>query len=865
MIWHSHTAAEALQELNTDMTVGLSSVAAAERLIEYGENRLTDTQSTVWHLFVRRMKSATAIVVILIAAIVLGISAYGYVVNLTPIEWIAPVTTIVVVVLSAILGAIQDSRGDTELRSLRDLSAPEARVRRDGQRVTVPAYTLVPGDILELTAGDRAPADCRLLETRRFTCDESLLTGNTGSIDKDANTLYENIAPLAERTNMIYAGCAVTGGEATAVVVATGVQSEMGHIAAKPQDEQQKDVPLRDRMARINKLVGLLTVAVCVIVAVVALLLHIPLTTALMTVAALAVAASPDGLIPAVTLALTRGARRSAEDNAVIRRSAVIETLGNVTVIGTDGAEMFHPNDTTLTHAFVHHQALTLSDDISTPGLQQLLQLAVLCADTDTENGSSTDAAILSYAARVGADRERLLDDMPRVGEFPYSSTHAVTTAIHRADSATVIIVKGEPEAVFSHCTRGHIEEAADACDAMTKESLQVVAVAYKILREAPAAYTAEELECNLTLAGLFGLTEPLPTDAVEAVCRCEEAGIHTVIMTKDRLQTAVAAARKIGILQTDDEAVTGDAIAAMSDDELDAAVARCRVYAQLSPSAAVRIVEAFNRRGDVVAITGHNADDAPVLKAADVGCAMKTSGTDVAKNAADVILINDRYESVFSAVREGRGISDAIRKVIHYLLSCRLGAVIAVIVATLVWRDSALFPIHLLWINLITAVLCAPSLGVEPPSNDVMHRTPHSVREALLTRRLTWQAILEGALFAALTLIAYYVGAVVWANAALGATMAFATLAIVQIVHPFSVRSPRSLFVVGCGGNRSMLLASAAALALVLAVLLIPGVQGVFSLTGMNLAAWGVVLCLAVEPLILSEACKGIRKMMKK
>ncbi len=863
MIWHSHTAAEALQELNTDMTVGLSSDAAVERLAEYGENRLTDKPSTVWRRFIRRMKSATAIVVILIAVITLGVSAYGYIVNLTPIEWIAPVTTVAVVVLGAVLGALQDTRGDSDLQALRDLSAPEARVRRDGQVLTVPAYTLVPGDILELTAGDRAPADCRLLKTHDFTCDESVLTDSTDAVDKDADSLYEDITPLAQRTNMVYAGCAVTGGEAIAVVVATGVQSEMGHVAAKPLDKREKSIPLRDRMARINKLVGLLTVAVCVVLSIVALLLHIPLMTVLTIVTALAVAASPDGLIPAVTLALTRGARRSAEDNAIIRRSAVIETLGNVTVIGTDGTDMLPPSDMTLTHAFVHRQTVTLGDDVSAPGLQQLLQLAVLCADAETDD--PTDTAILAYAARVGMDREQLLDDMPRVGEFPYDSARAVSTAIHRADSATVIIVKGEPEAVFAHCTRGHIDEAANAADAMADDHLHVVAVAYKILREAPAAYTAEELERDLTPAGLFGLTEPLSTDAVEAVRRCEDAGIRTVIMTKDRLQTAVVTARKIGVLQTDDEAVTGDAIAAMSDDALDAAVARCRVFAQLSSSAAVRVVEAFNRRGDIVAVTGHSAEDVPVLKAADVGCAMGIRGTDVAKDAADVIVADDRYDSVFSAVREGRGIGDTIRKVIHLLLSCRLGAMIAVIAATLIWRANVLFPIHLLWINLITAVLCAPSLGVEPPATDVMYRAPRGVRETLLTRRVTWQAVFESVLFAALTLIAYYIGAVVWANAALGATMAFATLAIAQIVHPFSVRSPRSLFVVGCGGNRSVLWASVAALALVLAVLLIPGVQGVFSLTGMDLAAWGVVLCLAVEPLIFSEACKGIRKMMKK
>lgn len=862
MIWHSHTAAEALQELNTDIAVGLSSDAAAARLNEYGENRLTDKPSTMWRLFTQRMKSVTAMIVLLIAAITLGVSAYGFVVNLTPIEWIGPAAIVTVVILGAVLGAIQDIRGEEDLRRLRDLSAPDARVRRDGQLITVPAYTLVPGDIIELTAGNRVPADCRLVETCAFICDESLLTGDASSVKKDADSIYENIAPLSARTNMVYAGCAVMGGTAVAVVVATGVQSEMGHLAAKTQRQPQKGTSLRDRMGRVGKLVGLLTVAVCVVLVIVALILRMPLMEVLTVAATLAVAMSPEGLIPAVTLALTRGARRSAQRNAVIRRSSVIETLGNVSVIGTNGAGMLPPSKMALTRAFVNHQTITLGNDLSAAGLPQLLQLAVLCTDTETDD--PTDAAILAYAERVGVDRERLLDDMPRVNTVPCDSTRAITTAIHRADNATVIIVKGEPEAVFSLCTCGHIDEAADAFDSMTGDGLRVIAVAYKILRESPTVYATEELERDLKPAGLIGLTDTTPTDTAEAVRRCEEAGIRTVIMTGERLSVACTIAHKLGIASTEESAVTGSDLAAMRDEELDNILDHRCVYAQLTRDDTVRLIKALQRRGNVVAVIGADADDAAALDAADIGCAMG-SGTDIAKDAADATLTDDRYDSILSAVGEGRRIRDAVRKIIHLLLSCRLGAALAVIAATLIWRAGILFPIHLLWINLITAVLSALSLGVETTVADVMHRPPHSGREALLPRRATWQAIFEGVMFAVLTLVAYYVGAIVWENASLGVTMAFATLAIAEALHPLIIRSPRSVFVSGFGNTKAVLWSSLAALTTILAVLLIPGVQSVFSLSGMSLTAWGVVLCLALEPLIITEACKGVRKILKK
>ncbi len=874
MIWHSHTADEALQELNTDKNTGLSGETAAARLQEYGENRLQDKKPiTMWQRFVHQMKDVMVIILIIAAAVSLALSIYEHIVELKPIDWIEPAAIVAIVVLNAVLGVVQESKAEAALQALQNLSAPNARVRRDGKLITVPAYSLVPGDIVELEAGDLVPADCRLLEAYTLACNESSLTGESLPVDKNADSAYEDITPLAERTNMLYAGCGITGGKAIAVVVATGMQSEMGHIATMLEGENDDDTPLQKKMAQLGKYLGFLALGICVIIFVIGLLSRLSLIDMFMTAVSLAVAAIPEGLPAIVTIVLALGVQRMVEKNAIIRRLPAVETLGSASVICSDKTGTLTQNKMTLTRAFVKQQMVELKGGAASEGLQQLLRLAALCTDAtvsvedgvETAIGDPTETAILSYARRAVASKEELLLDMPRVGEIPFDSERKRMTSIHQADGATVVIVKGAPETVFPCCTRGHIEEAADANTAMAKDALRVLAVAYKILHETPAAYTAEEMECDLTLAGLVGMIDPPREEVKEAVHDCDDAGIRTVMITGDNVVTASAIATELGILQEGDLAITGQQLQALSEEELAQNITRYRVYARVTPADKIRIVKAWKRRGDVVAMTGDAINDAPALKAADIGCAMGITGTDVAKGAADMTLMDDNFSTIVAAVREGRGIYDNIRKAVHFLLSCNLGEILTVFAAMLMWRQSPLLPIQLLWLNLITDSLPALALGVEPPEADIMRRAPRRQRESLFSGGIGLQAIWQGVMFAVLTLIAYYVGAIVWNNTPLGGTMAFATLAIAQIIHAFNIRSSHSLFKAGLLTNKTMLWAAAGSLALMLAVLLIPGVQGIFSLVYMDAAAWGVVLCLAIEPLVIMETFKGIRKILKK
>ncbi len=874
MIWHSHTAAEALQELNTDMNAGLSSDTAAERLQEYGENRLQDKKPiTMWQRFLHQMQDVMVIILIIAAVISLGLSIYEYIVELKPIDWIEPAAIVAIVILNAVLGIVQESKAEAALQALRNLSAPNARIRRDGKLITAPAYTLVPGDIVELEAGDLVPADCRLLEAYTLACNESSLTGESLPVEKSADPVYDDITPLADRTNMLYAGCGVTGGKAVAVVVATGMQSEMGHIATMLEGEEDGDTPLQKKMAQLGKYLGFIALGVCVIIFVIGLIFRLSLMDMFMTAVSLAVAAIPEGLPAIVTIVLALGVQRMVDKHAIIRRLPAVETLGSASVICSDKTGTLTQNKMTLTRAFVQQQMVELRKEAPQQGLQQLLQLAALCTDAtvtvedgkEIAIGDPTETAILSYVNATVATKEQLLMDMPRVGEIPFDSERKRMTSIHRTEDATIVIVKGAPEMVFPCCTRGHIAEAEDANTAMAKDALRVLAVAYKILREPPAAYTVKELECNLTLAGLVGMIDPPRKEVKAAVADCNNAGIRTVMITGDNIVTASAIATELGILQEGDLAITGQQLQELSDDELDANITRYRVYARVTPSDKIRIVKAFKKRGDVVAMTGDGINDAPALKAADIGCAMGITGTDVAKGAADMTLMDDNFSTIVAAVREGRGIYDNIRKAVHFLLSCNLGEILTVFSAMLLWRHSPLLPIQLLWLNLITDSLPALALGVESPEADIMRRAPRTQREGLFSGGVGLQAIWQGVMFAVLTLIAYYVGAIVWNDTLLGSTMAFATLAIAQILHAFNIRSSHSLFKVGFHTNKTMLLAAAGSLVLMLAVMLIPGVQGVFSLVPMSTAAWGVVLCLAIEPLIIMETYKGIRKLIKK
>ena len=869
MIWHSHTPEQVTAELKVDPKAGLSSAVAAERLAEYGENRLQEKKPlSFFRRFLNQLKDTMVIILMLAAAVSLVLCFYEQFFGSGTGDWLEPIVIVAIVLLNAVLGVMQEQKAEAALAALKNMSAPNARVLRDGKTTTLPAYGLVPGDILHLEAGDVVPADCRVLEAYSLRSNESALTGESVPVEKGAADTYENITPLAERTNMLYSGCGITNGTAVAVVVATGMQSEMGHIASMLEGEEGGDTPLQQKMTRLGKTLGWIALAVCVIIFIIGLLKGMKPMELFMTAVSLAVAAIPEGMPAIVTIVLALGVQRMVKKNAIIRRLPAVETLGSASVICSDKTGTLTQNRMTLRQAYVGRQTVELDGIVHTPGLEQLIRLAALCTNATivTENGQEkligdpTETAILAYLRVMGYDKEELLTDMPRIGELPFDSERKCMTTVHMADGQALVIVKGAPETVLDKCVKGHIEETVAANAAMGEHALRVLAVAYKILDTAPAVYAPEVLECDLTLAGLVGMIDPPRPEVKAAIKDCDSAGIRTVMITGDNVVTASAIAEELGILHEGESAITGQELEALSEEELDENIHRYRVYARVTPADKIRIVKAWQKRGDVVAMTGDGVNDAPALKAADIGCAMGITGTDVAKGAADITLMDDNFSTIVTAAKEGRGIYDNIRKAVSFLLSCNLGEILTVFIAILLWRQTPLLPIQLLWINLVTDSLPALALGVEPPEADIMNRKPRSRTESLFSGGAGIGAVWQGGMFAILTLIAYYLGSIVWNNPPLGATMAFATLALGQLVHAVNMRSSHSLFRIGLLSNPSMIGAFFGSLALLLAVLLIPGVQDVFSLVPMGLTAWGIVLSLAIAPLVIMEIYKLIR-----
>ena len=872
MIWHSHTPQEVLNELQVDPSVGLTSDMVAARLQEHGENRLQDQKPlTFLQRFTKQMKDTMVVILLIAAALSLVICLYNQFFLGEPGDWIEPIIIVLIVMLNAALGVIQESRAEAALAALKNLSAPQARVRRDGTITTLSSCELVPGDIVELEAGDIVPADCRILEAYSLRSNESALTGESLPVEKTADSTYDNITPLAERTNMLYASCGITAGRAVAVVVATGMRSEMGHIASLLEGEKETDTPLQHKMAQLGKILGFLALIVCVIIFVVGLFFRLPLMDMFMTAVSLAVAAIPEGMPAIVTIVLALGVQRMVKQNAIIRRLPAVETLGSASVICSDKTGTLTQNRMTLRRAYVNNQMVDLDGIKQTAGLEQLIRLAALCTDAEivTEDGCNkligdpTETAILAYLRIIGYDKSELLEDMPRIGELPFDSERKRMTSVHVAGDQAIVIVKGAPESVLPLCTKGHIESTAAANTAMAQNALRVLAVAYKLLDTAPAIYDEDTLECDLTLAGLVGMIDPPRAEVKDAISDCDTAGIRTVMITGDNVVTASSIAKELGILHEDEAAITGQQLESMSDEELEENIAQYRVYARVTPTDKIRIVKAWQKRGAVVAMTGDGVNDAPALKAADIGCAMGITGTDVAKSAADITLTDDNFATIVDAAREGRGIYDNIRKAIGFLLSCNLGEILTVFIAMLAWHKTPLLPIHLLWINLVTDSLPALALGVEAPEKDIMRRPPRRRSESLFAGGVGLNAVWQGVMFGVLTLIAFVVGK--QTNDALGSTMAFATLAIGQLVHAMNMRSSHSLFRVGFHTNLYMLGAFFASLVLLLAVLLIPGLQGIFSLVAMNGASWGVVIGLSLAPLVIMEAYKLIRWMIHK
>lgn len=863
MLFHSEEKELVVKELSTDIVKGLSEAQAAEKRSRFGDNKLQEKKKkSNLQRFADQFKDVMILILIAAAAISFAIAC----IEGNPREFFEPVLILLIVILNAVMGVMQESKAEKALDALKGLSAPHARVIRDGAEKMIDAVDLVPGDIIRLEAGDFVPADARLLHSVSLKSEESALTGESVPSEKDAGALVDENAGLGDRSNMVFSGCSITYGTASAVVTATGMNTEMGKIANLLDHEADTQTPLQKKLAQLGKYLGILALAACAIVFAVGIANGIPALEIFMTAVSLAVSAIPEGLPAIVTVVLSIGVQRMVKKNAIIRRLPAVETLGSASIICSDKTGTLTQNRMTLVKAYLNTTGKL--EEISSQNSEEvklLLQYGALCCDgsvvfhdgTEQHIGDPTETAIVLAAHKNGMPKEDLNKQYPRLAEIPFDSDRKLMTTVNLIDEEKIVIVKGAFDIMASRCTAGDLAAARAVNDEMSSSALRVLAIAYKKIDNVPDNPTSDDLENNLTFLGLVGMIDPPRPEAKAAVATCRKAGIKPIMITGDHVVTASAIAKELGILQEGDRAITGAQLDAMSSSELDAQVETISVYARVSPENKIRIVKAWQSKNQVVSMTGDGVNDAPALKAADIGCAMGITGTDVAKGAADMTLTDDNFATIVDAVREGRGIYANIKKVVGFLLGTNIGEIITVFTAMLFWHKSPLLSMQLLWINLVTDSLPAIALGMEPVEKDIMEQPPKPKAEGLFAHGYGLRIILQGAMFGILSLIAFKTGETRTGQLAGGQTMAFMVLALSQVVQAFNMRSEHSLFKIGVFGNHKLNWAVLTSAALVALVLFTP-LSTAFGLIILSWPEYLIALCLVLVPLPVMELSKA-------
>ena len=866
---YSETREAVISQLNTDVKNGLTFAEVKARQEKYGENKLKEKKKkTNLQRFFEQFKDAM-IIILIVAAIISFVIAC---VEGNPKEFFEPALILLIVIINAIMGVVQESKAEKALDALKNMSAPHARVLRDGKENIINASELVPGDIILLEAGDFVPADARLLRSVSLKSEESALTGESVPSEKDANAEIKVDAPLGDRKNMVFSGCSITYGTATAVVTATGMDTEMGKIANLLSGEAETQTPLQQKLSKLGKYLGFVAIGACAVIFVVGLANSMPPMEIFMTAVSLAVSAIPEGLPAIVTIVLSIGVQRMVKKNAIIRRLPAVETLGSASIICSDKTGTLTMNRMTLMKAYVEGLGVEDISTDNTESVKKLLTYGTLCCDgsvvfndgKEVHIGDPTETAIVLACHRNGMPKDNLNKQYPRIGELPFDSDRKLMSTVNIIDGKKIVITKGAFDMLEQRCVSGDFEQARRINDEMSSSALRVLAVAYKEIDDLPQEMTSENLENGLRFLGLVGMIDPPRPEAKEAVKVCRQAGIKPVMITGDHVVTATAIAKEIGIYLEGDKAITGSMLDLMTDRELDEQVQDISVYARVSPENKIRIVKAWQRKGQVVSMTGDGVNDAPALKAADIGCAMGITGTDVAKGAADMTLTDDNFATIVDAVREGRGIYANIKKVVGFLLGTNIGEVITVFFAMILWQVTPLLSMQLLWINLVTDSLPAIALGMEPVEKDIMNHKPKPKNEGIFANGLGVRVVLQGVMFGILTLVGFKVGQHYTGTLEGGQTVAFIVLALTQIVQAFNMRLEKSLFASNPFSNKNLNIAAFISLALVAVVLFTP-LNVAFELVHLPWQMYLLGIGLALIPLPVMEISKAIAKARKK
>ena len=863
-MWHSSSVEEIAKNLKTNINIGLSDDEAQKRFERYGPNNLKEKKKeSIFVKFIKQFNDfmiITLIIAAIISAVVSKLNGEA--------DYIDSIIIVAIVIFNAIMGLVQEQKAEKSLEALKKMSAPNAKVRRNGRVQEIDATLVVPGDIVILEAGNYVPADCRLINSYNLKIEESALTGETIPSLKDSSKILKENTAMGDLCNMVFATTIVVNGHGEAIVVETGMNTRVGKIAGMIIEDESPETPIQKKLAEVGKILAIACIIICVLIFVIGIFKKIPIIEMFMTSVGLAVAAIPEGLPAIVTIMLSIGVTKMAKKNSIIRKLPAVETLGSSSVICSDKTGTLTQNKMTVT------EVRNCFGRANSNERKFILELGTMCTDTTEERingklgfvGEATEVAISNAAMEEGVSKSFLYDEMKRINDIPFDSKRKMMTTIHKYGNGYRIITKGAPDVLLKRCSNcysgGQIvpifskkDDINEQNNQMAEKALRVIAVAYKDVEKLPEM---QDVEKNLIFCGLIGMIDPPREGVKEAVRTCRRAGIKTVMITGDHLQTAKAIAKELGILKRGDLAIDGETLERMSQHELEQNIMDYSVFARVSPEHKVRIVKAFQSTGAVVAMTGDGVNDAPALKNADIGIAMGKGGTDVAKNAADMILLDDNFVTIVEAVKQGRNIYDNIKKAIHFLISTNIGEIVTIFFGLVLGIKSPLLAIQLLWINLVTDSLPAIALGLEKEEENIMSRLPRNPKKNLFADGLWWKIIIEGAMLGMFTLLAFSIGNRLY-SVEVGRTMAFLTLGILELVHSFNIKSEESIFKIGVFENKYLVGALVLGVILQVIVVVISPLAQIFSLVPLTGIQWLYTVLIAIAPIPIVEIQKAV------
>ena len=855
-MWHTKNIKEVEKELRTNIKTGLGDKDVLIRQDEFGKNKIEEgKKESLLVKFINQFKDFM-IIILIIAAIISAVVSYLEGTG----DYFDSIIIIAIVLFNGLMGLIQEAKAEKSIEALKKMSAPVAKVRRNGKVLTVNGEDIVPGDIVILETGCYVPADIRLINTYNLKVEESSLTGETEAVEKDENALFNNQkVPLGDMKNMVFAGTAVVNGHAEGIVTNIGMNTEVGKIASMIITNEAPQTPIQKKLSEVGKVLGIACVVICALIFVIGVIKKISVVEMFMTSVGLAVAAIPEGLPAIVTIILSIAVTKMAKRNAIIRKLPAVETLGSSKVICSDKTGTLTENNMKVVEIIGNKN--------------KILEYGALCCNCEINEGvvegEPTEVAIVKEAVK-----EKQNKILPRICEIPFDSNRKLMTTVNELENGKYrIITKGAPEILLGICdyyeenntvhdmNSTFLSKIKNKNEKMAEKALRVLGVAYLDVDIMPKEISADFLEKGLIFEGLIGMIDPPRKGVKEAVLACRRAGIKTVMITGDHITTAKAIAKDLEILRGRELAITGQELDKISDSKLEKEIMNYSVFARVTPEHKVRIVKAFQKTGAVVAMTGDGVNDAPALKKSDIGIAMGRKGTDVAKNAADMILNDDNFVTIVDAVKQGRNIFDNIKKAIHFLIATNIGEIVTIFVGLLLGVKSPLLAVQLLWVNLVTDSLPAIALGLEPPEKDIMNRPPRDSRKSIFADGLMGKIVVEGFMIGMFTILAFFIGNRYY-GIEVARTMAFISLGMLELIHSFNVKSDESIFKVGIFENKYLLGAFLLGTVLQLGIVFVPSLAEIFKLTELNATQWLITIGISVAPIIIVEIQKKVNEL---